>query len=66
MSMDEIPFRPAKLTALKKFGYGLIVTTVAFIVAEMLLALFGVEAELSRRDPYVGFESSLPLFAVWP
>ncbi len=42
--------------------YGVLVTTLFFGLLECLLAVFGVQPTLADRDPFVGFESSIPLF----
>lgn len=51
-----------KLTRRTKFFYGLLVSGVFFLACECLLVIAGVEPALNDADPFVGFESSIPLF----
>jgi tetratricopeptide (TPR) repeat protein len=46
----------------KKVGFALLATCLFFLILEGMLTLAGVETSLERDDPYVGFESSIPLF----
>ena len=59
-----VKMRP-KTTALsyrKKAIFSLLVTCLFFVLLECLLAAFDVQSTLVDQDPYVGFESSIPLF----
>ena len=47
----------------KSLGFGLTVTLVFFLILELLLAAMGVQPVLYQEDPYVGFSSTVPLFA---
>ena len=42
--------------------YGLLVTGSFFVLLECLLTLVGIQPTLVDQDPYVGFESSIPLY----
>ncbi len=46
----------------KKLIYSLVVTAAFFLVVEGLLAVLDFQPTLTDRDPFVGFESSIPLF----
>ena len=61
--------RPAKpvrsgrrLPRWKKGLFSVLATTGFFVLLEVLLALGGVAPSLSRRDPFIGFSSTVPLF----
>ncbi len=51
-----------KLSFRKKALYASLVTTAFFAAIECLLAIANVHPTLTIRDPYVGFEGSIPLF----
>ena len=42
--------------------YGLLVTVLFFVLLECLLTLAGIQPTLVDQDPFVGFESSIPLY----
>ncbi|MDY7093649.1 MAG: tetratricopeptide repeat protein [Acidobacteriota bacterium] len=46
----------------KKILFSLVVCLLFFGGLELLLMVFGVEPTLASRDPYVGFQSYIPLF----
>ena len=52
----------APLSVRRKLLYGSLVTLLFVGVAEGVLALLGVQPAISRHDPLVGFESTIPLF----
>ena len=61
--------RPAKavrsgrrLPRWKKGLFSVLATTGFFVLLEVLLALSGMAPSLSRRDPFIGFSSTAPLF----
>lgn len=62
--MSETPERTSKTTLSwkKRVVFGLIVTVAFFLGVECALALVGVQPTLADRDPYVGFQSSIPLY----
>ena len=47
----------------KKALFALITTAGFFVLVELSLAIVGIEPVLYEEDPYVGFASSVPLFA---
>lgn len=47
----------------RKLAFAGIATLAFFVVAEVVLALFGVRPPVADQDPYVGFESRIPLYA---
>jgi len=51
-----------KLPVWKKALFGLVVTGLFFAGLELLLGLCGVRPLLYSEDPFVGFESNIPLF----
>ena len=51
-----------RLSLVKKLLYGSVVCVLFLAVAEGLLAIAGVRSTLADRDPFVGFEGSIPLF----
>lgn len=53
---------PAKLPAWKMVLFSALPTVLLFVVLEVTLMLLGVEPQLLRRDPFVGFVSNIPLF----
>jgi tetratricopeptide (TPR) repeat protein len=61
-SMDESRRPRATISYWKKAVYGLLATCIFFLVVESLLAVFHAQPTVAVRDPFVGFESSLPLF----
>jgi hypothetical protein len=56
------PNSKATLSWQKKAGFSLLVTVGFFLAAECLLAACDFQPTLADRDPYVGFETSIPLF----
>ncbi len=60
MSQAENP--KSSLSTRKKACYSLVATGLFFVALECLLALSGVQPTIADRDPFVGFESSIPLF----
>ncbi len=50
------------LSIRKKLLYGVLVTVLFFAALEFLLAILDAGPQLGTKDPYVGFEASLPLF----
>ena len=60
--MGEAATLPPRLSLGKKACFALLVTVSFFIALECVLALLGVQSPVADADPYVGFESSLPLF----
>ena len=60
--MGDAPSNTSTLSLWKKACFGMFVTAGCFLLLECLLALLGVRATLENHDPYVGFESSIPLF----
>ena len=54
--------RTRALPIRKKLIFAIATTSLVFFALECLLALFGVQPTLVDRDPFVGFESSIPLF----
>ena len=61
-SLDQSGRSTRSLTWRAKLVYGVIVTVGFFVLLECTLGLFGVQSTLVHRDPFVGFESSIPLF----
>ena len=53
---------PLRLPVWKKAFFGLLVTVLVFVAAELLLLAFGVRPLAYDEDPYVGFSAQLPLF----
>ena len=51
-----------RLPVWKKPIYSTVFCATFFVVLELVLALLGVQPVLESRDPYVGFESTIPLF----
>ncbi len=51
----RLPFR-------KKLAFGLLATLLFYATLEILLVAFDVQPVFENRDPFVGFESSIPLF----
>lgn len=51
------------LSTRKKAFYAILVTCCFFLCVETLLAALGVQSTLDQSDPFVGFESSVPLFS---
>lgn len=45
-----------------KAAYGLLVTVSFFLLLELLLAVAGIQPTGANHDPFVGFESSIPLY----
>ncbi len=60
--MGESSRQPPTLKNWKKTCFAMLATVLFFVALEGTLALLGVRPTLADRDPYVGFESSLPLF----
>ena len=56
------PRRRAVIPIWRKTVYAVLLTSVFFLVIETLLAVFRFQPVLSDRDPYVGFESWIPLY----
>ncbi len=46
----------------KKVVFGLLISVAFFTALEAVLACFGVSPDLVTRDPFVGFDSRVPLF----
>ncbi len=46
----------------RKAFYGFLATCIFFVGLELVLRLVGVSSTLEERDPFVGFEASVPLF----
>jgi len=53
---------PRDLPLAKKFLFAALAISLFFLLAELGLAALGVQPALYARDPYVGFESHVPLF----
>lgn len=53
---------PGRIPLAKRVVFALAVVVMVTVVAELTLALAGVKPTAAMRDPYVGFQSSLPLF----
>ena len=51
-----------RLPRWKKGLFSVLATTGFFVLLEVLLALSGMAPSLSRRDPFIGFSSTAPLF----
>lgn len=61
--MDAIPKKPrARLSTSKKLVFGLLTTTLVFLLLELGLWAFGVRTRFESSDPFVGFRQSAPLF----
>jgi len=63
---ERSPERPRKprlqLSRQRKFLFAVFSTTLLFVSLEMILAVLGVQPVSHRRDAYVGFSGSVPLF----
>jgi len=51
-----------KLSVGKKALFGLVTVVLFFVVLELVLVLCGIQSVLTSEDPYLGFESKIPLF----
>ncbi len=60
--MGDSPSNPSTLPRWKKACFGMLVSACFFGLLESLLTLFGVPVTLDHRDPFVGFDSTIPLF----
>jgi tetratricopeptide (TPR) repeat protein len=58
------PTRSKKPFPWKKIVLAVVTTVVFFGLLEAILAVFGVKPEMRRGDPFVGFASNVPLFAL--
>jgi tetratricopeptide (TPR) repeat protein len=57
------PSRPkASLSSKKKLLFAATTVVMFFVLAEVVLSVVGVEPAIRSEDPYVGFESYIPLF----
>lgn len=55
-----------RIPMLKKAAYGSLVTVIFFWMLEVVLSILSVQPLAEDHDPFVGFESSLPLFVERP
>ncbi|MBC8870244.1 MAG: tetratricopeptide repeat protein [Planctomycetes bacterium] len=62
MSASTSTGRKRKLSWRKKALFTIVTLLVFFVLAELLLALLGVDPARHRSDPFVGFEPGVPLF----
>ena len=54
---------PVVLSPRKKLVFSALVLVGVLALLEVLLALLGVKPTIVARDPYVGFQSGIPLVA---
>ncbi|MFC1597619.1 tetratricopeptide repeat protein [Planctomycetota bacterium] len=57
-----VPRSQSKLSWRKKLAFGLVTTLIFFVALELLLAALGFKPGREIRDPFVGFQSGVPLF----
>jgi len=60
--MGQSPSTPITRSYRTKLAWGLLIALGFFIALESVLVVFGFQPTVHHRDPFVGFESGLPLF----